>query len=71
MRTGWGVSIVYPLEKGRKEIKAGNREWLCANAGWTVSPLSLLKNPMILIAVLGLAFVVGMPYLLDNSMFRP
>lgn len=35
-----------------------------------VSPLSLLKNPMILIAVVGLAFVVGMPYLLDNSTFR-
>lgn len=25
---------------------------------------------MILIAVVGLAFVVGMPYLLDNSTFR-
>ena len=26
---------------------------------------------MILIAVVGLAFVVGMPYLLDNSTYRP
>lgn len=34
-----------------------------------VSPLSLLKNPMILIAVVGLAFVVGMPYIMDSSMF--
>lgn len=34
-----------------------------------VSPLDLLKNPMILIAVVGLAFVIGMPYLMDNSMF--
>ena len=32
-----------------------------------VSPLSLLKNPMILIGVLGLAFVIGIPYLLENS----
>ena len=35
----------------------------------TVSPLDLLKNPMILIAVVGLGFVFGMPYLMDNSMF--
>lgn len=34
-----------------------------------VSPLSLLKNPMILIGVVGLAFVIGMPYLLDNSTY--
>ena len=34
-----------------------------------VSPLDLLKNPMILIGVVGLAFVVGMPYLMDNSTF--
>lgn len=33
----------------------------------TVSPLSLLKNPMILIAVVGLGFVFGMPYLMDSS----
>ena len=38
-------------------------------SGVIVSPLDLLKNPMILIAVVGLAFVVGMPYLMDNSMF--
>lgn len=37
----------------------------------TVSPLSLLQNPMILIAIVGLAVVIGMPYLLDNSTFRP
>lgn len=35
----------------------------------TVSPLTLLKNPMVLIGVLGLAFVMGMPYLMDSSMF--
>ena len=32
-----------------------------------VSPLSMLQNPMILIAIVGLVVVVGMPYLLDNS----
>ncbi len=32
-----------------------------------VSPLSLLKNPMILIAIVGLGFVFGMPYLMENS----
>lgn len=42
-------------------------DWL-ANAWATVSPLDLLKNPMILIAVVGLGFVVGMPYLMDSSM---
>lgn len=34
-----------------------------------VSPLALLKNPMILIAIVGFGFVVGMPYLLENSAF--
>lgn len=32
-----------------------------------VSPLSLLKSPMILLAVVGLGLVFGMPYLIDNS----
>ena len=36
---------------------------------YIVSPLDLLKNPMILIAVVGLGFVVGMPYLMDSSTF--
>ena len=36
-----------------------------------VDPLSLLKNPMILIGVVGFAFVVGMPYLLDSSESAP
>lgn len=29
--------------------------------------MSLLKNPMILIAVVGMGMMFGMPYLLDNS----
>ena len=40
---------------------------LMCGCGDVVSPLSLLKNPMILIAIVGLGFVFGMPYLLDNS----
>ena len=46
---------------------------MMANSWATVSPLDLLKNPMILIAVVGLAFVVGMPYLMDSSrsLFSP
>lgn len=32
-----------------------------------VNPISFLKSPMILIAVVGLGFVIGMPYLLDSS----
>ena len=34
-----------------------------------VSPLSLLKNPMILIAGVSMIVVFGMPYLMDNSSF--
>jgi hypothetical protein len=37
----------------------------------TVSPLSLLKNPMILIAGASMIIVFGMPYLMDNSTFSP
>lgn len=38
-----------------------------ANEYDTVSPLDLLKNPMILIAVVALGLMFGMPYLMDNS----
>ncbi|KAL9637044.1 MAG: hypothetical protein Q9164_002443 [Protoblastenia rupestris] len=40
------------------------RDYYEVRAGF--SPLSLLKNPMILIGVVGLAFVMGMPYLMEN-----
>lgn len=36
-----------------------------------VDPLAMLKNPMILIGIVGFAFVIGMPYLMDNSMSPP
>lgn len=37
----------------------------------TVNPMSLLKNPMILLGLVGFAFVIGMPYLLDTSTSPP
>lgn len=33
----------------------------------TVSPLSFLKSPMILMGLFTLVIVFGMPYLMDNS----
>jgi hypothetical protein len=36
-----------------------------------VSPLSLFKNPMILLAVFALAATIGMPKLLENSTLTP
>jgi hypothetical protein len=46
---------------------------LMCNANWrfAVSPLSLFKNPMILIAGLSMIIVFGMPYLMDNSKSTP
>jgi hypothetical protein len=32
-----------------------------------VSPLSFLKNPMILMALFSMVLIFGMPYLMDNS----
>jgi hypothetical protein len=37
----------------------------------TVSPLSLLKNPMILLALVALGFTFGMPKLMENSTYFP
>ena len=34
-----------------------------------VSPMSYLKSPMILIAIVGMGMMFGMPYLLDSSKF--
>ncbi|KAH6670037.1 hypothetical protein B0J14DRAFT_597745 [Halenospora varia] len=42
----------------------GGKEYFLERAGF--SPLSLLKNPMILIAGFSMAIVFGMPYLMDN-----
>ncbi|KAI9684665.1 MAG: hypothetical protein M1829_000039 [Trizodia sp. TS-e1964] len=49
---------VWTLPPGEPKV------YLEARAGF--SPLSLLKNPMILIGAVSLAVVLGMPYLLEN-----
>ncbi|KAG0647865.1 ER membrane complex subunit 7, partial [Hyphodiscus hymeniophilus] len=43
---------------------AGVKEYFMERGGF--SPLSLLKNPMILIAGVSMILVFGMPYLMDN-----
>ncbi|KAG9241040.1 hypothetical protein BJ878DRAFT_251881 [Calycina marina] len=43
---------------------AGVKEYLVERAGF--SPLSILKSPMILIAIVSMGLVFGMPYLMDN-----
>jgi hypothetical protein len=35
-----------------------------------VSPLSMLKSPIVLLGIVGLGFAVGMPYILDNSTYH-
>jgi len=45
--------------------------WHGMLANWLlflVSPLSLVKNPMILLALVALGFMFGMPKLMENSM---
>lgn len=45
-----------------------SRSWLRLLMTWNlVSPLGLLKNPMILIAGFSMLIVFGMPYIMDNS----
>lgn len=73
-----GVEVRVLRAREYYEARSGC-EWSCAfclgcawrmlirGCGDVVSPLDLLKNPMILIAIVGLGFVFGMPYLLDNS----
>ena len=39
------------------------------SAQYLVSPASLLQNPMILIAIVGMGMMFGMPYLMENSTF--
>lgn len=46
----------------------GEREWTNIERV-IVSLVSMLKSPMILMALAGLGLVFGMPYLLENSLF--
>ncbi|KAI6708968.1 hypothetical protein PZA11_003145 [Diplocarpon coronariae] len=43
---------------------AGKKEYFIERVGF--SPMSILKNPMILIAGVSMALVFGMPYIMDN-----
>lgn len=36
----------------------------------TVSPLSFLKNPMIIMAVVSMGLIFGMPKLMENSKWQ-
>lgn len=48
------------------DIRAGKeKEYFYERTGF--SPLSILKSPMILIAIATMGIVFGMPYLMDNS----
>ena len=57
-RTGCKWSPRYP---------AVGRRSHSTNLALTVSPMSILKNPMILIAGVSMILVFGMPYIMDNS----
>lgn len=45
----------------------GERGVMDANDACTVSPLSILKNPMILMAGVAMLMMFGMPKLMENS----
>ncbi|MCJ1387241.1 hypothetical protein MMC18_000081 [Xylographa bjoerkii] len=52
-------------EEVRVEVKTqGEKGYYEGRGGF--SPLTLLKSPMILIAIFGMGMMVGMPYLLDS-----
>ncbi|KAM3085448.1 hypothetical protein ACMFMG_002525 [Clarireedia jacksonii] len=55
-------------EKFKAEVKVlGEKGYYIERVGF--SPLSLLKNPMILLAGCSMAIVFGMPYIMDNSTY--
>jgi len=49
---------------GFEVVARGMKDYYIERAGF--SPLSLLKNPMILIAGVSMIIVFGMPYIMDN-----
>ncbi|MCJ1432129.1 hypothetical protein MMC27_001485 [Xylographa pallens] len=60
-----GGSVDGKEEEVRIEVKSqGEKGYYEGRGGF--SPLTLLKNPMILIAIFGMAMMVGMPYLLES-----
>ena len=67
-RGGWDKNVFQSSNingDGFIEVRlVGRRDYYDERQGF--NPISFFKSPMILIAVVGLAFVIGMPYLLDN-----
>ncbi len=62
---GFGFLLVATFSR---QTSIGLLTW---NDTRTVSPLSLLKNPMILIGGVSMLVVFGMPYLMDSSTSTP
>ncbi|KAI4130705.1 MAG: hypothetical protein LQ338_001606 [Usnochroma carphineum] len=64
-KTGQRGGRLLPGEGGAVEVKLGRRrEYYEARGGFSLT--SMLKSPMILLALVGLGLVFGMPYLLEN-----
>ena len=68
VRGGWDHNV---LQGSKNDDEAtvdirllSRREFYDERQGF--NPISFLQSPMILIAVVGLGFVIGMPYLLDS-----
>ncbi|KAL8702440.1 MAG: hypothetical protein Q9201_004391 [Fulgogasparrea decipioides] len=63
--TGGRGSRLMPGEGGKVELKVkGRREYYEGRDVFSLT--SMLKSPMILMALVGLGLVFGMPYLMDN-----
>ncbi|KAI9669213.1 MAG: hypothetical protein M1817_004708 [Caeruleum heppii] len=60
----WENRGVERRERPVQVLVLGRKEYYSKREGF--SPMSFLKNPMILIAILGMAVMFGMPYLIEN-----
>lgn len=59
---------LFRLDKNRE---IGRLKKVFTDTVHIVSPMSILKNPMILIAGVSMILVFGMPYIMDNSKLSP
>ena len=68
IRGGWDRNVLEEAENGNEATidmrLLSRREFYDQRQGF--NPISFLQSPMILIAVVGLGFVIAMPYLLDS-----
>lgn len=48
-------------------IRVLEYDWGSADNSVAVSPISFLKNPMILMAIVSMGLMFGMPYMMENS----